>query len=81
MLLTRVAPTYLRAAVSAGGPRHDALVAAPLWWPPIEIAGPDLGPYLAQAVSDAKGTYLEHHYVIRTAPSEPAGTGGRASWH
>ena len=49
MLLTGVAPTYLRAAVSEEPPRRGELAADPLWWPPTKIAGRYLGPYLARA--------------------------------
>ncbi len=49
MLLTGVAPTYLRAAVSDKPPRRGELAADALWWPPTKIAGRYLGPYLARA--------------------------------
>ena len=47
MLLTGVAPTYLRAALSDGPPEQGEVAAVPLWWPPTKIAGRYLGPYLA----------------------------------
>jgi sulfide:quinone oxidoreductase len=46
MLLTGVAPLFLRAA--RNGERDESQVAAQaLWWPPTKIAGRYLGPYLA----------------------------------
>ncbi|MGD0452145.1 MAG: FAD-dependent oxidoreductase [Solirubrobacteraceae bacterium] len=47
MLLTGIAPAYLRAHV--GGTAEDSFEAAvnPLWWPPGKIAGRYLAPYLA----------------------------------
>lgn len=56
MLLTGVAPTYLRAAVSDELPNRGELAADPLWWPPTKIAGRYLGPYLARAADQAPGT-------------------------
>ena len=47
MLLTGVAPTYLRAAVGEQLAAGE-LAASPLWWPPTKIAGRYLGPYLAE---------------------------------
>jgi sulfide:quinone oxidoreductase len=47
MLLTGVAPTYLRTAVTGDVADHGELAATPLWWPPTKIAGRYLGPYLA----------------------------------
>jgi sulfide:quinone oxidoreductase len=47
MLLTGIAPTYLRADVTGTSPDHGELAANPLWWPPTKIAGRYLGPYLA----------------------------------
>ena len=65
MLLTGVAPTYLRAAVGGQPAGEGELAADPLWWPPTKIAGRYLGPYLAQAAG--------------TGPSaEPDRSGSRA---
>ena len=48
MLLTGVAPTYLRAVVGSESAGEVELGAEPLWWPPTKIAGRYLGPYLAE---------------------------------
>ena len=48
MLLTGVAPIYLRASVGATAPKTGEVLAGPLWWPPTKIAGRYLGPYLAR---------------------------------
>jgi len=46
MLLTGIAPTYLRAQIAGrAGDRFDT-AANPLWWPPSKIAGRYLAPYL-----------------------------------
>jgi len=47
MLLTGVAPTYLRTGVTGDVADRGELAATPLWWPPTKIAGRYLGPYLA----------------------------------
>jgi len=52
MLLTGVAPTYLRAAVGDQPEGEGELAAEPLWWPPTKIAGRYLGPYLAHAADE-----------------------------
>ncbi len=44
MLLTGVAPMYMRSDPAAPGPGEIA--SNPLWWPPSKIAGRHLGPYL-----------------------------------
>ena len=48
MLLTGIAPIYLRAGVTGTSSGHGELDANPLWWPPTKIAGRYLGPYLAR---------------------------------
>ncbi len=48
MLLTGVAPIYLRAGVTGTSSGYGELGANPLWWPPTKIAGRYLGPYLAR---------------------------------
>jgi len=58
MLLTGVAPTYLRAAVTDDLADHGRLAAEPLWWPPTKIAGRYLGPYLAE-LADAEHAHDE----------------------
>ncbi len=46
VLLTGIAPTYLRAPIGGGGDPVE-IAASPLWWPPGKIAGRYLAPYLA----------------------------------
>ena len=48
MLLTRVSPTYLRAAIGGNVGEPGQLASTPLWWPATKIAGRYLGPYLAR---------------------------------
>jgi sulfide:quinone oxidoreductase len=60
MLLTGIAPIYLRASVSGTFPHHDEIAADPLWWPPTKIAGRHLGPYLSRALrQQGGGPFLE----------------------
>ena len=49
LLLTGIAPTYLRAHAQPAGTAGDSFETAanPLWWPPSKIAGRYLAPYLA----------------------------------
>jgi sulfide:quinone oxidoreductase len=47
MLLTGIAPTYLRAQISGRTGDSFEIAANPLWWPPSKIAGRYLAPYLA----------------------------------
>ncbi len=47
MLLTGVAPMFLRAAGDAAVTGNGRVAANSLWWPPTKIAGRYLGPYLA----------------------------------
>jgi sulfide:quinone oxidoreductase len=46
MLLTGIAPAYLRAQIAGTGDSFE-IAADPLWWPPSKIAGRYLAPYLA----------------------------------
>jgi sulfide:quinone oxidoreductase len=46
VLLTGIAPTYLRAQIAGTGDSFET-AANPLWWPPSMIAGRYLAPYLA----------------------------------
>ena len=63
LLLTGVAPIYLRSATTDGG-NGDAAAEA-LWWPPTKIAGRYLGPYLAGTGGPGGESALEE----RPAPS------------
>ena len=47
MLLTGIAPTYLRAQIAGRTGDSFEIAANPLWWPPSKIAGRYLAPYLA----------------------------------
>ena len=73
MLLTGLAPTYLRAAVTGEFAYQGELAADPLWWPPTKIAGRYLGPYLTEAARRAEGTSLEDLPVSSDDPREVAG--------
>jgi sulfide:quinone oxidoreductase len=70
MLLTGIAPTYLRAGVTGTLPGHGELAANPLWWPPTKIAGRYLGPYLSETARSGEGTPLEDHPVSSDDPRE-----------
>jgi sulfide:quinone oxidoreductase len=70
MLLTGLAPTYLRAIVSGESPEPGELAATPLWWPPTKIAGRYLGPYLAQAARRGEGGTLADQPVSSDDPRD-----------
>jgi sulfide:quinone oxidoreductase len=70
MLLTGIAPTYLRAGVTGTFPGHGELAANPLWWPPTKIAGRYLGPYLSETARSGEGTPLEDRPVSSDDPRE-----------
>jgi sulfide:quinone oxidoreductase len=78
MLLTGLAPTYLRAAVSSefhepGSsefPEPGELAATPLWWPPTKIAGRYLGPRLAETARRGAGAPLAEQPVSSDDPRE-----------
>ena len=59
MLLTGIAPTYLRARISGTTGDSFEVAASPLWWPPTKVAGRYLGPYLAGRSPLARGEVLE----------------------
>jgi sulfide:quinone oxidoreductase len=58
MLLTGIAPTYMRADLS-GTEGHFETAANPLWWPPSKIAGRYLAPYLASHSPFTHGETLQ----------------------
>ncbi|HEX4564656.1 MAG TPA: FAD-dependent oxidoreductase [Solirubrobacteraceae bacterium] len=68
MLLTGIAPLYLRAGAVNGRARTQQATIDPLWWPPSKIAARYLAPYLAghDALSRAQ------ELADRPAPSEDA---------
>ncbi len=70
MLLTGIAPIYLRASVSGTFPHHDEIAADALWWPPTKIAGRHLGPYLSGALRQQGGGTLEDPRVSSDDPRE-----------
>ncbi len=70
MLLTGVAPTYLRAALGDEPAGRGEVAADPLWWPPTKIAGRYLGPYLAGAVEVSDDPQLEYR---RASSDDPRG--------
>jgi sulfide:quinone oxidoreductase len=45
-LITGGRPRFMR--VPLGGDAGAVLTSSPLWWPPVKVAGPRLGPYLAR---------------------------------
>jgi sulfide:quinone oxidoreductase len=64
MLLTGIAPTYLRAQIAGGtGDRVD-VAANPLWWPPSKIAGRYLAPYLVDNNPLRRGETLEDRPLL-----------------
>ena len=68
MLLTGIAPIYLRAEIAGTGDSFSTS-ADPLWWPPGKIAGRYLGPYLADRSALARGTILRDR---SPSPRDPA---------
>ena len=68
MLLTGIAPTYLRARISGTTGDSFEIATSPLWWPPSKVAGRYLGPYLAARGPLTRGEVLED----RPPPSEDA---------
>jgi sulfide:quinone oxidoreductase len=70
MLLTGLAPTYLRATATGEFPEPGELAATPLCWPPTKIAGRYLGPYLAQTERQGEGRPLEDPPVPSDDPRD-----------
>jgi sulfide:quinone oxidoreductase len=70
MLLTGVAPIYLRANVGDTAPATGEVVANPLWWPPTKIAGRYLGPYLARTSRLGHGIPLEDRPTSTRDPGD-----------
>jgi len=69
MLLTGVAPIYLRAVVGRELADQVELDADPLWWPPTKIAGRYIGPYLAET-ERRRDSALEHRPVSSEHPGQ-----------
>ena len=59
MLLTGIAPTYLRAQIAGTSGDSFEIAANPLWWPPSKIAGRYLAPYLAGHNALTRGETLQ----------------------
>ena len=68
MLLTGIAPSYLRAELAADGALSQA-AANPLWWPPSKIAGRYLGPYLASHSALEHGETLKDRSASSADPA------------
>ena len=75
MLLTGVAPIYLRASVGATAPKTSEVLASPLWWPPTKIAGRYLGPYLART------SRLGHRLPLEDRPTSTRDPGALQTAH
>lgn len=75
MLLTGVAPIYLRASEGAMAPPTGEVVANPLWWPPTKIAGRYLGPYLART------SRLGHSIPLTDRPASTHDSGALQTAH
>ena len=78
MLLTGVAPMYLRASVGGDVDAGAQIAGHALWWPPTKIAGRHLGPYLTFADSLDRRLSLEdrtarHRGAIATPDDEARG--------
>ena len=58
VLLTGIAPTYLRAQIAGTGDSLE-IASNPLWWPPSKIAGRYLAPYLASHSQLARDETLQ----------------------
>jgi sulfide:quinone oxidoreductase len=68
MLLTGIAPIYLRAQVAGETGDSFELAANPLWWPPSKVAGRYLAPYLAGRSPLTRSEVLEDRPPSREDP-------------
>ena len=59
MLLTGIAPIYMRANIAKTERDSFATAMTPLWWPPSKIAGRYLAPYLAARNALSRGRALQ----------------------
>jgi sulfide:quinone oxidoreductase len=69
MLLTGLAPMYLRARVAAEEGESGTVAANALWWPPTKIAGRYLGPYLARSDTLGERASLEDRAASTRDPA------------
>ncbi len=70
-LITGGQPQFIRAEIGADS--DAVLTTSPLWWPPIKVAGPRLGPYLASSWSlehDEEAPGLEQTEDLEPAADE-----------
>jgi sulfide:quinone oxidoreductase len=70
-LITGGQPQFIRSEIGADS--DAVLTTSPLWWPPIKVAGPRLGPYLAARWSldrDEEDPGLEHTEDLEPAEDE-----------
>jgi len=75
MLLTGVAPIYLRAGVGA---ENGEVGAEALWWPPTKIAARYLGPYLARTGHGGYDSSLEDRPLPASEPAAQEAAHGEA---
>jgi sulfide:quinone oxidoreductase len=68
VLLTGIAPVYLRAEIPGAGELSETAV-NPLWWPPSKIAGRYLAPYLASHNPLARGETLQDRPASTADPA------------
>jgi sulfide:quinone oxidoreductase len=72
MLLTGIAPVYLRAGIANGAGETQQAALDPLWWPPSKIAARHLGPYLAGHSALARMQELTDRAPATTDPARVA---------
>ena len=70
MLLTGLAPMYLRASASGTSTERGEVAANPLWMPPTKIAGLHLGPYIARTSTLGGPRPLEDRRASTRDPEE-----------
>jgi sulfide:quinone oxidoreductase len=69
MLLTGIAPTYLRAQIAGATAESFQTAANPLWWPPSKIAGRYLAPYLADHSPLTRDETLQDRHASTQSPA------------
>jgi sulfide:quinone oxidoreductase len=69
MLLTGIAPTYMRAKIAGTNGDSFETATTPLWWPPSKIAGRYLAPYLAGHNPLVGGETLEDRALLTQDPA------------
>ncbi|HXH96612.1 MAG TPA: hypothetical protein VNH40_05310, partial [Gaiellaceae bacterium] len=65
-LLTGGQPYYLRAELAGGKVVDSQTAEAPLWWPPVKVAGRFLAPYLA--AKGHSGTAVSENQLVDRQP-------------